>query len=374
MKILQIYKDYYPPVVGGIEKHINLLSTGLHQRGFSIDVLVSNTSHHYSYQKVNGINVIKAPEWGRFLAAPLNPTFPYLIYKMGLTADILHFHLPNPTAVIAYLLSRLNKPVVVTYHSDIVRQRKMSKVFTPFLEYFLKHCVDRIIATSPQYKRNSRILCKYRKKCDIIPLGIDLDFYEKHTRPDNDIAAIKRQYGPRIILFVGKFRYYKGLTILIQAMKNVDATLLLVGNGPCSKQIRNAIKMFGLEHKIVFLNEVSDRKLAECFQICDIFVLPSIQKSEAFGIVLLEAMTNGKPVISTDLGTGTSFINVHKETGYVVESNNPRKLSEAINLLFSNPDLMKKFGANGKDRVRKNFSSDIMTDRIVTLYNQAVCR
>ena len=160
MKVLQVYKDYFPPVRGGIEGHINLLANGLKENGVDVDVLVSNTSSHLEKENIDGIPVTKVPQIGRYASASLNMNFSYWINKLGEKADILHFHFPNPTAEISYLISGLNRKIVVTYHSDIIRQARLLKIYSPFLKQFLKRADD-IIITSPNYLQTSPYLADF---------------------------------------------------------------------------------------------------------------------------------------------------------------------------------------------------------------------
>lgn len=369
MRILQIYKDYFPPVVGGIERHINILSNGLKLRGIDVKILVSNTLPKLEECIIDGIKICKAPEVGRFASAPANITFPILIRKMAKSADILHFHLPNPTATIAYTLSGVHKKVLATYHSDIVKQVRLGKIYRPFQNLFLNK-VDAIIATSPNYVNTSTVLKKYESKCKIVPLGIDLD-----RLTDCDLVGLERLQSSQcpIVLFIGKFRYYKGIHILLEAMKEVRAKLIIAGDGELKEELLNKVKRDGLEGKVVFLGEVGDRELNTYLNSCSLLVLPSIYRSEAFGISLIEAMACGKPVISTELGTGTSYVNIDQKTGIVIPPNDPQKLGEAINKIINSGELRKRFGEAALQRARNLFSSEKMIDSTIDLYESILC-
>ncbi|MDA3896811.1 MAG: glycosyltransferase [Desulfobacteraceae bacterium] len=368
MKVLQIYKDYYPPVKGGIEKHINLLANGLSQQGVDVEVLVSNVSRKLDIEYNNNIRIIKAPQLGRIASAPINLTFSRLLIHAAEKADLLHFHLPNPTAVIAYLFSGIQKPVVVTYHSDIVRQKVLKKLYTPFSKWFLAKA-DAIIATSVPYAHTSDELLHYHHKCHIIPLGIQLAGKKTNNPPAISSEDLHKRFGPQLIIFVGKFRYYKGVNYLVEAMKEVDATLLLIGSGPLEYRLKGYVESLALQEKIIFLGEVSDKDISSYFKACDVGVLPSIYKSEAFGMVLLEAMAYGKAVVSTELGTGTSFVNVNNETGLVVPPRNVKALSAAINRLLNDRDLRIEYGEAGKQRVKQCFDIQKMIDQVMSVYS-----
>ena len=371
MKILQIYKDYYPPVVGGIETHINCLSQGLKKSNHDVTVLVSNTDSTYKETTIDGIKIIKAPEIGRYASAPITLTLPFLIKQIGDDADILHFHLPNPTFVLAFLNSGLDKPCIVTYHSDIVRQIIPYQFYKPFQKVFLNRA-DAIIATSSQYIKTSSVLKRYKKKCSVIPIGIDTNRFQKPNK--RAVDRIKDEYGNRIILFIGCLRYYKGLNVLIESFKKIDAKLIIIGNGPLKIELEKIIRQESLSHKIFMLGKLNDKNLCNFLHACNAFVLPSTLRSEAYGIVLLEAMACGKPIICTELGTGTTFINQHLQTGIVVPPNNPHLLAQAINSLLNNSELSKRLGNAAHYRACNIFNSEEMLKKTSELYLQVAAK
>jgi len=370
LKVLQIYKDYYPPVRGGIEGHINLLATGLKRRGIEVSVLVSNTRFRVVKEEIDGIRVVRAPQVGRFASAPLNMTFFHWLRKLGKDADVLHFHFPNPTAELSYLISGLNRRVIVTYHSDIVRQAVLGKIYSPFLKRFLD-LAETVIATSPIYLNSSRVLHRYRHKCRVIPLGIDLSRFAPEKANAASIAQLRRTYRRPIILFIGRFRYYKGIHTLIEAMKEVDAVLLLIGTGPLEQALRDQVAALSLETRVRFLGEISDQDLVTYLHACDLFVLPSILRSEAFGIVQIEAMACKKPVISTEIMSGTSYVNQNGKTGLIVPPFDAGGMAAAINWMLARPDVRDACGKAGYERVRSHFSSERMVDRILSLYRES---
>lgn len=368
MKVVQIYKDYYPPVKGGIEGHINLLAHGLKENGIEVQVLVSNTRNRLQTEEIDGIRITKVPQLGRLSSAPINPTLHLWLQKLGQKADVLHFHLPNPSSVMAFLCSSgLNGKVIATYHSDIVRQKWLGKMYAPFLHLFLKKA-DTIIATSPNYIKLSRVLSAFQDKCVVIPLGIDTARFELTLADSEMLNTLKKRYGKAVILFIGRFRYYKGLHILIDAMQKVDANLLLIGAGLLENQLRRQVAEKNLQDRIHFLGELSDEQVNVYLKSCDVFVLPSIYKSEAFGIVQLEAMACAKPVVCCELGTGTSFVNRHQKTGLVVCPEDPEALSESINFLLADKDIRTSFGKAGCKRVINHFTGDKMIRDTIGVY------
>ena len=371
MRVLLIYKDYYPPVMGGIEGYLNLLAHGLNSLGIQVEVLVSSTNSTLQSEIIDGISVTKVPQIGRFNSAPLNLSLPYWIRKKAKTADIMHFQFPNPTAELSYLISGLKGNVVVTYHSDIVRQKIGATLLAPLLKSFFKRA-RAVMVTSPNYLKSSPLLQQFKEKCSIAPLGIDVGEFEINTDIEAKIADIHNRIGSPMILFVGKFRYYKGISVLIQAAANLDCKIVLIGSGPLEKEIREQVERERLGHKVFFLGEVSDNDKIAYLHACDIFVLPSIYRSEAFGIAQLEAMSCSKPVICTELGTGTSFVNQHEKTGLVIPPNDVDALVASVQYLLDNPALRQQYGKAGHDRVHQNFSKEKMISNVVAVYQNVM--
>jgi len=371
MRILQVYKDYFPPVRGGIESHLNILSHGLADRGIATEVLVSNTCNKLEIQLDGKIKITKVPQITRIASAPINYNLVYYLRKIGGQHDLLHFHLPNPTAEVSFLISCMKKHAVATYHSDIIRQRRTAKLYRPLLQAFLAR-TDCIIATSPNYVNSSSILRKYQHKCKIVPLGIRLSRFNQPLNGSLNPVLIRKKYGERLIVFIGKFRYYKGISVLLEAMKHIKAKLLLIGEGYLENELKKKVAEQRLENKVIFLGELSDEAVNVFLYACDVFVLPSVERSEAFGIVQLEAMACGKPVVCTELGTGTSYINQHHKTGLVVEPNKPIELARAINCLLERPELRSQFGQAALERVQKLFSASRMIDDLVAIYDKCI--
>lgn len=362
MKVLQISKLYYP-WIGGIEKVVQDIAEGLKGK-VDIEVLVCQPKGCGKTELINGIKVTKATSFGIFWSMPISFTFPFILAWKSREVDILHFHLPFPLGVISYLLMASKQAkVVVTYHSDIVRQKKIIKLYRPFLHRFLKRA-DKILVTSPNLLKFSENLAPYREKCTVIPLWIDLD---KFGQPLEKEISSEINPKERIVLFVGRLTYYKGLEYLIEAMQYVDAKLLIVGEGKLRIRFEKKIKSLNLDKKIIFLGKVSDDELKYYYQICDVFVLPSIEPSEAFGLVQLEAMAYGKPVVNTYLPTGVPYVSINGETGLTVPPRNSKALGEAINKILNDKELATKFSKNAKKRAKK-FQKEKILRRIYEIY------
>jgi rhamnosyl/mannosyltransferase len=280
--------------------------------------------------------------------------------------DVFHIHLPNPGAVLAYLAIRRCGPLVVTYHSDTVRHPCLGAIFRPFLEAFLRRSAA-IIATSPDYIQSSPVLPRHVHRCHVIPLGIRVENFE--SCPAEGVSAIRQQYGERLILSVGRLVYYKGYEYLIRAMRHIRGTLLIVGVGPLRPSLEALSFQGGVSDRVHFLGAVPAHILVACYHAASIFVLPSVHRSEAFGLVQVEAMAAGLPVVNTRLDSGVPFVSRHGETGITVPHSDPDTLAQAVNLLLDNPDRRRAYGAAARKRATEEFSATRMAARTLALYN-----
>ncbi|MBW1679494.1 MAG: glycosyltransferase [Deltaproteobacteria bacterium] len=363
IKTLQLGK-FYHPVVGGMEDHLYHLCNELKGR-CEIQVVVANTRTKTEVSRVNSIKIIRVANLVEVFSNSICPTMPFWLRKFH--SDIIHIHLPNPTGHFSYLLSRPRGKLIVMWHSDIIRQKFFLKIYKPFLLSLLKRA-EKIIASSPNYIEHSPFLSKFKDKCIVIPLGIDLKRFAFTEEVKGKVSQLRKRFGERIILFVGRLNYYKGTEYLIKAMEDVEANLLIIGTGGLERGLKELAQNSPKKDRICFLGEVSQEDKVSYYHACDVFVLPSVERSEAFGIVQLEAMACGKPVVSTDLNTGVPWVNQHGVTGVVVPPRDQKALAEAINTLLANPELRKRYGKKGGERVEENFSKEMVAARVINLY------
>lgn len=367
-KILQIGK-FFPPYSGGMETVLKNVCDSIYKH-CDLNVIVANTSFKTA-QEFFPYSITRVASIANIYSLSLCPTFPFWINKIK--SDIVHIHLPNPLAELSFLVSNHQGKLIAHFHSDIVRQKNIMILYEKILLKFLDKC-DKIIVPTPYHISSSKYINRYRDKCIIIPYGININEYLLKNKKEFENAEQLKNKNKPILLFVGRLVYYKGIQYLIEAMKNIDAILYIVGTGPLEKDMKNLSKKNGLDKKVIFVGHASDREVVTYFNACDIFIFPSVEKSEMFGVVQLEAMACRKPVISTELLTGVSWVNQHSKTGIVVEPKNSAELSAAIIYLIDNPAIRTQMGAEGRKRVESLFTVEIMKEKILNLYNELLTK
>lgn len=366
MRVLHFYKTYLSETVGGIE-HVmfELCESGV-AHGIESQVLTLSANPIPAVIPFGQHQVHRAK-----LDVQIASTgFSYSVLKqfreLAAEADVVNYHFPWPFMDLVHFLSGMNKPSVVTYHSDIIRQKHLLTLYRPLMTRFLASA-DRIVAASPNYLQTSEVLKQFPQKTRVIPYGLN-----KAAYPKSDPARMARWrecLGERFFLFVGVMRYYKGLHILIEALKDVDYPVVIVGAGPLENELQAQAAALGLRN-IKFVGRLDDADKAAVLELSYAMVFPSHLRSEAFGISLLEGAMYGKPMISSEIGTGTSFINNHGETGLVVPPSNPQAFREAMRTLWDNPVQAAAMGIKAEARYRQLFTAEEMGRQWVRLYEE----
>lgn len=353
---------YYPPYRGGMETHLQGLSDELNGI-VDLKVIVANAGRRTVEEVVEGVAVTRVGKLFDFKSAPVCPD---LVRKLrAVKADIIHIHWPHPTAVLAYLASGHQGRLVFTYHSDIVRQKTLAVAFTPILRYALSKAAA-IIVSSPNYIDSSEILSEHRSKCRVIPFGVSVEHFNQYDQ--KKVRKIRERYGPRIVLGVGRMVYYKGFEHLVRAMARVNAHLLIIGQGPLREHLRQLAMELKVSDRVTFLSEVDD--VRPYYHASDVFVLSSVMRSEAFGIVQLEAMACGKPVINTQLDSGVTFVSPHGVSGLTVPPADSVALGNAINQLLHQPHRHAELGEWARTRVKQKFTVERMVQSTFELYQE----
>lgn len=370
LKILQVNKLYYP-VRGGIEKVVQQLAEGLNDKTV-MQVLVCQQKGKSSKEIVNGVKVHRSSSKGILFSLPISFAFFKDMKKMLSNIDVLQIHMPFPLADIAFLMTGYKGKVVLWWHSDIVRQKKLMFFYKPIMTHLLKRA-DKIIVATQGHIEGSVYLKPYRQKCVIIPYGVDNDvisrgesyieknFKEKQYEINNkDIVKF---------LFTGRLVYYKGCDILLKAFVKVpNAILTLIGTGTMESELKKLASDLGLMNRVRFLGDVSIEELYKEYEECDVFILPSILRSEAFGLVQIEAMAFGKPVINTKLPSGVPYVSLHNITGLTVEPGNIDELEKAMIWMTEHPEERLIMEKEARRRVIDNYTIENMLDNVLELY------
>ncbi|UZE11994.1 glycosyltransferase family 4 protein [Pseudomonas sp. B21-053] len=366
MRVLHFFKTYLPDSVGGIEQVIFQLCESGANHGIEGQVLTLSSDPTPPVVRLGHHEVHRAKLDIQFASTGFSWSVFKQFRELAAEADVVNYHFPWPFMDLVHFASGMNKPCVVTYHSDIIRQKQLLKLYRPLMNRFLASA-DRIVAASPNYLHTSEVLQQFQDKTRVIPYGLNKAGY---PQPDNERMAHWRQkLGDKFFLFVGVMRYYKGLHILLDALKDVDYPVVIVGAGPLEKELHAQAQALGLRN-IHFLGRLGDEDKVALLQLSYAIVFPSHLRSEAFGISLLEGAMYGKPMISSEIGTGTSYINIHNETGLVVPPSNPQAFREAMRTLWENPVRAAAMGVKAEARYRQLFTADEMGRKWTALYQE----
>lgn len=367
MKILHIGK-YYPPVRGGIEKVSFDLVESLNKMGYQADILCFNDSKKTEIDFNRGYQIHRSSILTSAFSSPLSSSIFRSIKKLFRQYDIIHLHVPNPMGAIALQSVPFKGKIIVHWHSDIIKQQFLKKIYRPLQDKLLRRA-DKIIVTSPNYLEGSNCLKKYKTKCEIIPLGIsndDLPINEQFRKELNDLYQNKK-----IILSIGRLIYYKGFEYLIDAAKKLpdDYIILIGGTGILKEQLIKQITDNHLGNKVKLLGDIPFDHLGEYYRRSDAYCLPSTERSEAFGVVLIEAMSFGCPIISTNIkGSGVPWVNQNGQTGIVVEPKDSASLAKGIEAITKDNETRQLYAQNSRKRYEAEFTKEKMVERTIHLY------
>lgn len=374
LKVLQLNKYYYPHI-GGIERVVQQVAEGLAAET-EMTVLVSAENKQHHEEAMNGVRLIRLPRHIKFGSMPISFGLFGMLRKLAKEQDVIHLHMPFPIGDLACLLSGYKGKIVLWWHSDVVRQKKLMLLYKPVMKLMLKRA-DAIVVATEGHIEGSAYLKPYREKCHIIPFGVE---HQIEDVADNYIAQQETKLSKEAgeadnyltkFLFVGRFAYYKGCDVLLEAFAKVTgAELIMVGSGGMEHQLKQRAKELGIAEKILFTGPLPEEKLYEQYANCDVLVLPSVARSEAFGLVQIEAMAFGKPVINTNLPSGVPYVSVHKETGLTVEPGNVEQLTEAMQWMADHKEERLVMGKNARKRMKAEYRLQNMTAKTLDLYKE----
>lgn len=359
MRVLHAFKDAYPPTRGGVELHVHEITRSL--EGFSFSVLTSSRSRERRVHDRQGVRFVETPEQCRVSSAPV--TWSWRRELRDSDADLFHFHMPNPVGELALLASSVTTPVVASYHADPVRSPGLAHVYSPLQQRFLTRA-DRILVASPMLA-DTAPLRPHRDRVSVVPYGFDPARWQPSAE---EVDALRRRHPGPIVLFVGRLVWYKGLDVLLEAMRSVDATLVVAGDGPKRAELEAQAHRSGLGPRAAFVGPLSDHERAAYYRAADVFAVPSTSRAEAFCLALLEAMAYGTPAVSTEVGTATSWVNVSGQTGVVVPPGDTSALATALNELLADDARRRELGEAAAARAHSRFPLQAMVDRLSAVY------
>ncbi|MDO8989263.1 MAG: glycosyltransferase [Sideroxyarcus sp.] len=368
--MLNVYRTYFPDPPGGLQEAIRQICLATQTHGIE-NTIFTLSPHPYPRQieRQEG-RVFRSRSWAAPASCDLGGLSAFAQFRrLATEADVVHYFFPWPFADVLHALACPDKPAVLTYISDVVRQRWLGKAYSPLMSHTLGS-MRAIVANCPAYARTSPVLSDQavRDKVRVIPLGIVEESYPTFG-DDAVFSRLGLKEGEQYFLFIGVLRYYKGLHTLIQAAQQVKARIVIAGSGPEGDALHEQIRQSGIGN-VVFAGQVTDAEKVALLRGCQALVLPSHLRSEAYGMVLVEAAMFGRPMISCEIGTGTSYVNADGETGFVVPPESPDELALAMNGLLNNKPLSDRFGEAARQRYEELFSGEALGKAYAMLYRE----
>jgi len=369
LRVLHVYRTYFPDTQGGLEEVIRQICRNTKEQGIASRVFMLSDNPVPAVIEREEAQVHRFHRTFEVASCGVSIGSLSGFKRLVEWADVVHYHFPWPFADLLHLLGRVSKPSLLTCHSDVVRQKTLLRFYRPLMRAFLNK-VDDIVPTSENYFASSNELGRYSEKIDVIPIGLDEETYPSVS--NEELSAVRERVGEGFFLFVGVLRYYKGLHILIDALQNTSLQCVITGAGPIETELKEQATKLGLKN-VKFLGYVSDSEKVALYQLCRAVVFPSHLRSEAFGVTLIEGAMFGKPLISCEIGTGTTYVNADGETGIVVPPANAKALREAMLQLDEDEALAGSLGKAARSRYERLFTGRLMGERYAQLYKKLRC-
>lgn len=368
MRILHAYKCYLPEVYGGIPSVIAMLAR-LPPLGFDTEVLVARVRGWARKYKFEGVEVEAVGSIGMLMSMPLAPTYAFRLVKRAKDFDIIVHHAPFPLIDLAVLLIPKSCSLIIHWHAEVSGRPTLMKFLAPLFRRSLKRA-DKIIVSDPAIIENSPFLRNFSDKCIVVPYGCDLTHWSELSAAQREIVDRLQEQYPRLVIAIGRLVSYKGYEVFLRAIQDVDAEAIIIGDGPLKADLTGLAAQLGILDRVRFLGVLPPDEVKQYLHAAKVFAFPSVTEAEAFGLVQLEAMAAGKPVVNTDLPTAVPHVARDGMEGFTVPPNDPAAFALSLRRLLDQPDLAARLGAAGKERAHSEFSQSLFLSRIQAVYNE----
>ncbi len=377
MRILQFGRYNFDELKGGVQFYAHSLTEEL-RKTIEVDLLVSSLESQTKIEKQSRGWRISVGSWGLLQSVPLSPGMIFWALKLCRTRhyDLIHLNFPDPLSLLVAFFLPKKIPLVVTWHADVIRQRKFVPIYMIFLKKIMKRVVKVIVATPYHMKSCPQLMVQENAeaKTVVIPFGIDHEIWKLTPENEKKAQILRQKYSDQLLLFsFGRHVTYKGYIYLLEALaKTENVHLILGGEGPLTGEFKAFLQAKDLESKVTFCGLIPQAEIPVFLAACDLFCFPSIDKTEAFGYTQVEAMISGRPILSTFLNNGVNYVSMDGKTGTVVEPKNPDQLRQAILDFQKHPEKLRQYGQNARERAFTEFTAQKMAERTVALYREVI--
>lgn len=370
MRILHAYKVYLPDVYGGIPSVIAMLAR-LPRPGFDTEVLVARERGVARKYEFEGAGVEAVGSIGMLMSMPLAPMYPLRLARRAKDFDIIIHHAPFPLMDMGIMLMPKSCPIVIHWHAEVIGRPALMKILAPLFRRSLKRA-DKIIVSHGAIVENSPFLREFAEKCIVVPYGCDLAYWSDLSAVQREAVDRLQQQHPRLVVAIGRLVSYKGYEVFLRAIRDVDAEAIVIGDGPLKADLTDLATQLGILDRVRFLGVLPPDEVKQYLHAAKVLAFPSVTEAEAFGLVQLEAMAAGKPVVNTDLPTAVPHVARDGKEGFTVPPNDPAAFALSLRRLLDQPDLAARLGEAGKERVHSEFSQSLFLSRIQTVYNETL--
>jgi rhamnosyl/mannosyltransferase len=369
-KVLHTYKVFHPDIAGGVPSAIATLCTSTNS-AFANSVLVARLKGLPRSYEINGIPVEAVASFGTLFSTPMAPGYPRAFLERAKSSDIVIHHAPFPlTDIVAHRLPN-QLPLVVYWHADIANYPILKKLVGPSISRTLNRA-DRIVVSDDSMVAASTLLQAFADKCTVVPYGANLNYWSTVTESEKESSARLRQRHPRMILTIGRLVAYKGLASLLQALVDVDGEIVIIGEGPLLPNLKALAEKLGVQNRVTFEGRLESSEIKSYLYAARVLAFPSLTIAEAFGLVQLEAMATGLPIVNTSLPTAVPKIARHDQEALTVAPNSPPALAEALNRILNDGVLAQRLGRAGKSRALSEYSQARYISRIEAIYSELI--